>query len=105
MPINSLMRRLVINLMLFLGVIEWLGHVDFLVLVAGYGRDAGRHRLQRSSDVRRPLISHGFNGLSNPFNPFNPWLVFLCFFAGCWPSSPASFGVAERTMTPYITKS
>ena len=29
------MRRLVINLMLFLGVIEWLGHVDFLVLVAG----------------------------------------------------------------------
>jgi len=29
------MRRLVINLMLFLGVIEWLGHVDFLVLVVG----------------------------------------------------------------------
>ena len=29
------MRRLVINLMLFLGVIEWLGHVDFIVLVAG----------------------------------------------------------------------
>ncbi len=31
------MRRLVINLMLFLGVIEWLGQVDFLVLVAGLG--------------------------------------------------------------------
>jgi hypothetical protein len=29
------MRRLVINLMLFLGVIEWLGHVEFVVLVAG----------------------------------------------------------------------
>jgi hypothetical protein len=29
------MRRLVVNLMLFLGVIEWLGHVEFVVLVAG----------------------------------------------------------------------
>ena len=29
------MRRLVINLMLFLGVIEWLGHVEFIVLIAG----------------------------------------------------------------------
>jgi hypothetical protein len=29
------MRRLVVNLMLFLGVIEWLGHVEFVVLIAG----------------------------------------------------------------------
>jgi hypothetical protein len=29
------MRRLVVNLMLFLGLVEWLGHIDFLVLIAG----------------------------------------------------------------------
>src|SRR6516162_8194768 len=32
---NQCMRRLVVNLMLFLGVIEWLGHVEFVVLIAG----------------------------------------------------------------------